>query len=81
MELSIVYNQNNNNNNTSISKESEESLEKYFYYQCIKKKLLMNNNSTTKNISIFHLYQECISKNIPADEWSNFINAAFHEQN
>lgn len=67
-------------NKEEINKDSEESLEKYFYNQCVKKKMNLSPSSPFRNISIFCLYQECIEKNIPVEQWRKFINAAFDEQ-
>ena len=58
----------------------DKTMEKCFYNQCIKKKLELPPNHNSRNLSIFQLYQECVHKNVPMAEWTNFINSAFVEQ-
>lgn len=57
-----------------------ETLEKYFYSLCIKKKLSLPHSHPAKNLSIFHMYQECLRKNIPIDQWKEFINISLGDQ-
>lgn len=53
--------------------ESPEALEKYFYSQCLKIKM---KNSANKDFSMFRLYQDCIEKNVPVEDWKKFIKEA-----
>ncbi|OMJ86856.1 hypothetical protein SteCoe_11567 [Stentor coeruleus] len=62
------------------SAESSETLEKYFYSLCIKKKLALPHSHPAKNLSIFHLYQECLNKNIPIEQWKNFVGISLGDQ-
>lgn len=50
--------------------ESPEALEKYFYTQCLKRKM---KKYTNQDFSMFALYQECIEKKIPVENWERFI--------
>lgn len=60
--------------------ESPEIQERYFYNQCVRKKLSLGHNHPAKNISVFHLYQECIQKSIPMVDWNDFISSSFECQ-
>lgn len=53
--------------------ESPEALEKYFYSQCLKIKM---KKPTNKEFSMFRLYQDCIEKNVPVEDWKKFIKEA-----
>jgi hypothetical protein len=54
--------------------ESPEALEKYFYSQCIKMRL---KDGANKMISMFDLYQKCLEKGLPVEEWKQFIYEAY----
>jgi hypothetical protein len=59
---------------------SQDAMEKFFYNQCIKKKVSLSPDNPLRNLSIFLLYEECISKCIPMADWGKFIDAAFSDK-
>jgi hypothetical protein len=75
----LSYDANANNANIEIE-DASETQEKYFYSLCIKKKLALGHSHSAKNISIFHLYQECLQKNVPVENWGEFVESSLGNQ-
>ena len=83
--ISTLYNANDTPCVSPLLDNSEhyndESLRKYFYSLCLSLKIKFTNKNTKKNISTQKLYKVATDRNIPPDQWWEFLNQEFEIQN
>lgn len=75
--LSLLSDFDNLPNGRVSPTSTPESLEKYFYTQCVKQKSLLPLSHPNRHLSVFSLYESCISQSIPTHLWTSFIRDSY----
>ncbi|OMJ92242.1 hypothetical protein SteCoe_5011 [Stentor coeruleus] len=58
--------------------KNQEEMKKYFYSLCLKQKINLSTNKKYKpNLSISKMLQDVIDKNIPPENWQDFVSTQF----